>query len=361
MPRRRVLVLLIGLTLAVAGLIGLISAPPATPVPPVLPSLDDLDAAVAAGESVTVDAASRRMLELAGFRLRAAGAVAVVTGRYRCATLHTDRWSLLAGVEYTGRLGIDVPAGEGSMVIVVGDDLPLRLRASEPDGSPVTLLTEPLGQGLGAEHPPADYWMDGGNPLMAPPEAERLTVPAPSSGSRLLSLELGRRAPRVLARLLNYAGDPRGRVCAAPLGDEWFAAGSPAAIDVPLDDPRWLGAGWQGGGDGTSTRAWRAGAGAAVLVPIATRAATRVILTATPTQARRLILGLEVNGIPQPTRVMDDGGGVYTWDVPPGAWLPGTNELLFRVRPARSSTTLLDGAAAEPGMLVRALQLARTP
>jgi hypothetical protein len=164
-------------------------------------------------------------------------------------------------------------------------------------------------------------------------------VPAnPLSRSRL-SLELGRRAPRVIARLAGFEPESRGRICAAPLGPLRLAEVGEAAI--ALSDESAFGTGWYGReGSGDATFRW-AQPEAVVLVRSAVRDAVTVALdaeAAAPTGDGGTTLSLLVNGVEIGSRTMSGGSARYTWTAPAGVWLAGTNELWWRtsraVRPA---------------------------
>ena len=181
--------------------------------------------AVKSGSMVLAGPVARRHLELAGLLFDEVFAIAEpaaftmseATGTLQCATVRADRWSQLPGLEYTGRLGLQVPPQIGAeMQLIVGDALPLQLEVATADGRDVPVTTDALMAGPGSETPPADYWLDGGLPENGPRVIRRVHVPAYPARAELLSVRLGRRAPRVLARLIGYDGPARGRVCAAP-------------------------------------------------------------------------------------------------------------------------------------------------
>ena len=94
----------------------------------------------------------------------------------------------------------------------------------------------------------------------------------------VLSLELGRRAPRVIARLIGYDEDARGRICAAPLGPVRF--GRAGEERIALTDESVFGAGWYGR-EGRGGEAFRwADADAVVLLRSAVHADVTVTLEA---------------------------------------------------------------------------------
>jgi hypothetical protein len=290
----------------------------------------------------------RRHLELAGVTFLDGVAVhdqipfqlSEVEGTLQCATVRTDRWSQLPGVEYTGRLGIELPGRLGGEIqLVVGDALALPLRASTAEGRPVPLRMEALMSGPGAAAPPADYWIDGSVPEDAPAWMRRVHLAADPLRPSVVSLDLGRRAPRVLARLDGYDESARGRVCAAPLGIVRLQA--PGGTTLPLADESLFGVGWYGQ-EGVGRDAFRwAGADSVVLVRSAARADVEVVLQASPAAAAsagEVTVSLHVNGIDVGTHTMKEGPADFAWRVPAGVWLAGTNELWWHtsrtVRPA---------------------------
>ena len=203
------------------------------------------------------------------------------------------------------------------------------------------LQMDALMSGPGAAAPPADYWIDGSVPEDAEAWMRRVHVPADPLRSSLVSLELGRRAPRVLARLSGYEDNAYGRICAAPLGVVRLQ--QPGAAPLPLNDESIFGAGWYGReGSGPDAFRW-ADADAVVLVRSAVRAEVEVRLQAAPAAAPgadAVTVGLRVNGVDLGTRVMSPARADHTWRVPAGVWLAGTNELWWHtsraVRPADS-------------------------
>jgi hypothetical protein len=142
-------------------------------------------------------------------------------------------------------------------------------------------------------------------------------------------LALGRRAPRVLARLIGYPPDVRAPVCAEPL----------AAGEI------YFGTGWYGQEQdqvsGAALRRMREHG--AVLV--ATAGERDVIIRArlapaAGTATAETRLRLRVNDVLDlETRVMYDGFADYEWTVPDATWLSGTNELFFSVSHTEAAGT----------------------
>lgn len=307
-----------------------------------------VSAAHESGRLVLAGPVGRRHLELAGISFadgfqveeRTPFQLSEVDGAFRCVAVRTDRWSQLPGLEYTGRLGLELPGRlGGELRLVIGDALPLPVRAATPEGRPVPLTMDPLLSGPGASAPPADYWMDGSVPEASPPWMRRVHVPADPLSRSMVSIELGRRAPRVIARLVGYEPEARGRICAAPLGPLRLAEHGDAPI--ALADESAFGTGWYGReGRGEATFRW-AQPEAIVLVRSAVRDTVTVTLDAEPAAPVAdggTTVSLLVNGVELESRPMSAGRARYTWTAPAGVWLAGTNELWWRtsraVRPA---------------------------
>jgi hypothetical protein len=297
-------------------------------------------AAFDSGRLVLAGPVGRRHLELAGVSFapgfqveeRTPFQLSEVDGTFRCVAVRADRWSQLPGLEYTGRLGLELPGRlGGELRLVIGDALPLPLRAATPDGQPVPLKMDPLLSGPGAAAPPADYWIDGSVPEASPPWMRRVHVPADPLSRSLVSIELGRRAPRVIARLAGFDSDARGRICAAPLGPLRLAERGESAI--ALADESAFGTGWYGReGGGDATFRW-AQPEAVVLVRSAVRDAVTVTFDAVPAAPAGdgpTTVSLLVNGVELGSRTMGSGPARYTWTAPAGVWIAGTNELWWR-------------------------------
>lgn len=255
-----------------------------------------------------------------------------LTGRLNCATVRTTSWSPLPGVEFTGRLGVQVPSGAGGeLVLIVGDRGPLGVRVEAIDGTPLTLPVEPLQNAPGTERPPADFWLERGEPGAAPPEVVRVRLPAAPDEARLLGVSFGRRAPQVLARLAGYSGDERARVCAAPLGPDLLTAGAPA-VDVPHTRAELFGPGWYDRHAGAARGLrWTSGE-AVVLVPSAIGGPVRLTIEAAPpAEHAPPALEVTVNGASLGARPLARGLHAYEWAVPARLWLPGTNEIVLGV------------------------------
>jgi hypothetical protein len=255
-----------------------------------------------------------------------------VHGRLRCAPVTDEAWSPLPGLEYTGRLGIVLPAGaDGAMLLIVGDDLPLNIDVSGADGTYVRMRREFLPSVAAA---PPDYWLEGGSPRDAPSEVQQITLAATPDRDRLISARLGRRAPRVLARLRGYAGDARATVCAAPTGaDAAFRDAAAAFVLVP-DLTAYFATGWSGVNvvSGAGAVRWMGRAGA-LLIPFARRGDVRVTLYAhRGSDAGDGEVSLRINDLfDAPALPLRAGNLRYEWSVSAPAWAAGTNEVLLRV------------------------------
>lgn len=310
--------------------------------------------AVEEGRVVLAGPVGRRHLELSGTSFRdprvltdlAPFALSEVEGVFQCATVRADRWSQLPGLEYTGRLGLRVPpAIGGALDLVIGDALELPVRATTPDGRDLAPRQETLSSGPGVAPPPADFWIDAGAPTGETRWIHRVRLPSDPLVPTLVSLELGRRAPRVIARLIGHSDAARGRVCAAPVGAVHLRTAGPESLS--LGDESLFGAGWYGReGRGAGAFRW-AGPDAVALVRSADRAAVEIALDAGVAAAagppEATTIALRVNGVEVGTRVAAEGIARYVWRAPAGVWVAGTNELWWTtsrsVRPADTGGT----------------------
>jgi hypothetical protein len=322
----------------------------------------DRDAVAAAqeeGRVVVAGPVGRRHLEVSGVSFgdgttasdEVPYALAAVDNVLQCATVRGDRWSQLPGVQYTGRLGLLVPAGiSGELHVIVGDALVLPLRAETPDGRDVALRQDALSSGPGVAPPPADFWIDDGVPSRESRWIQRVRIPADPLTPALVSMELGRRAPRIIARLVGFGNDPRGRVCAVPRGPVHLRSAGIDALD--LRDETLFGAGWYGRErQGAGAFRW-AGPDAVLLVDSAARVGVDVSIEASTAAAvepgNPTTIALRVNDTDLGTRVGTDGTSRYSWRVPAGVWVAGTNELWWTTsRAVRPS----DGGSADNRVL----------
>jgi hypothetical protein len=305
------------------------------------------------GRLVLAGPVGRRHLELSGVAFSDARPLSDLApftlfeaeGLFQCAVIRTDRWSQLPGLEYTGRLGIRVPPGiGGELDLIVGDALELPLRAESPDGSELAPRQDTLSSGPGVSPPPADFWIDDGAPSAEPRWIHRLRFAADPLVPSLVSLDLGRRAPRAIARLISYGEAARGRICAAPVGTMHLRV--PGREILNLRDEALFGAGWYGLEARESGGYRWAGSDAVMLVRAPQRTDVEVTLeagvAAETGPSGATTIALRVNGVEVGTRAASVEPR-YTWQVPAGVWVAGTNELWWTtsraVRPADAGGT----------------------
>ena len=228
-------------------------------------------------------------------------------------------WNPLAGVEYTGRIRVDLPARYGgAIVLFIGDAMPLVIDAETIDGDAVLIQRERLRAGLGLQIPP-DFWLDDNNPWNAPAHIIRASVDAYPDRDLSLVMSLGRRAPRVLARLIGYPAEVRVPVCSVPVGEDetLFATGWYGQEPVGASHGRWM--------ENAGAVLVSSSRGGAVTVRV--RATAAATTSDDPTR-----LTLRVNDVFEPPALaMREGVAEYEWNVPDPAWVTGTNELLFSV------------------------------
>lgn len=318
------------------------------------------------GQMVLAGPSARAAMELWGFRFRPGATVAApvpfaladLTGRYGCTDV-SARWSELAGLDYTGRLGMHLPAGRGRLEVVVVGMPPLVVRAPTDDGRPVGRLTS--GPGISLSSLPPVLWPgDGGLPDVAQ-IAARFVLDAQTNAASDVSLALGARAPLVAARVVE--GDGPATICAAPLPrlDPFDAAGGDTAT-LALDDDAFFAGGWHRvEGAGTTAFRWTT-ARALTLVPSAGARAVTLAIDARPaarTSDGVVHLRLAINGTAMAEQVLTDATQTYTWRIPARLWVDGSNEIALAVshvvRPADSG----GGDARELGVAVSGVRLSR--
>ena len=251
-----------------------------------------------------------------------------------CARVGSDAWSPLPGVEYTGALLLDLPASDrATLSLIIGDSIPLDLEAASATGR-YPYRRERLRRGPGVGVPP-DLWLEGGDPWDLPRELTRITFDARPDQAETIELSLGRRGPRVLARLGGYDVSVRTRVCAATRLIDRTLADAPFSV-VPSES-KYFATGWyaeDARGDGLDRR-WMREHGA-MLIPSARDGEVVVTLRASPpvtSQGREEpLLSLRVNDLHDALTVpMSPGVRDYEWTLPSAAWVAGINELLFSV------------------------------
>jgi hypothetical protein len=200
---------------------------------------------------------------------------------------------------------------------------------------PLAISRERLRIGPGVDLPP-DFWLEDQVPSNAPREVTRVSVDARGESDLSFVLLLGRRAPRVIARLIGYPPEDKAQVCADPVRERelYFATGWYGEESAPDGSIRWM----RDHG--------------AVLVGAVHGGAARVRIRAAPAVATdaagQTTLTLRVNDVVElPAVVMRSGFGEYEWPVPSASWVSGTNELLFTVsRVERRGTRALGLALA---------------
>ena len=250
-----------------------------------------------------------------------------------CARVGSDAWSPLPGLEYTGALLADLPAApHATLSLIVGDAVALDTEMRTASGA-FPYRQERLRRGPGVGVPP-DLWLEGGDPWDLPLELRRITVDARADRAESIEIALGRRAPRVLARLSGYDAATKTRVCAAT---RFASRAARTAIDIAPAAADHFASGWyaeERRPDGAAVR-WMREHGA-VLVPWTGVADVVVRVRAappeTPGRNDAPLLSLRVNDIyDAPTVPMASDGGDYEWEIPRGAWVDGVNELFFSV------------------------------
>jgi hypothetical protein len=216
------------------------------------------------------------------------------------------------------------------MVLVVGDHLPLNVQITDIEGHHPSVTREALTSLAAA---PPDYWLESGSPYDVPPDIQQFTIFANAARDQNLIVRLGRRAPRVLARIEGYAPLMHAAACAAPgAGAPAFADGS--SFTVEPADAAYFGAGWSDvldDGDAGSVR-WMGSYGA-LLIPFARRGDMRIVLRAyRPSDLGPGDIHVQVNGMTESGALPFSGGmRDYEWVVPASAWVEGVNEILIRV------------------------------
>lgn len=279
---------------------------------------------------------------------------------FSCVNVRGDRWNLLPGVEFTGRISVQVPAGRDSNVtLVIGDALPLTIEAETAEGVPLPITTTSVP----ATAAPVDFWMEYGSPWLAPRHIVQGTLAARDDRAQSVIVNLGRRAPRVLARLAGYPDEVRGRICAAAVdAAPAFSAGN--GLQIGPGDAAYFASGWYGLETQPSPGRvrWMTDHGA-LLVPSSRDGAIRVRLHAMPAAAGEddvTMVRLLVNDVFATAPVaMVAGTATYEWIVPAIAWVVGTNELLLSVSHTSSAADRRDPRAL--GLALQEIALTLIP
>ncbi|MGE0361822.1 MAG: hypothetical protein AB7H93_16140 [Vicinamibacterales bacterium] len=321
------------------------------PVPALVEAARDRGRVVVAGPS------ARAALETWGFRFRDSAridqpvpyVVGEVIGRLRCVPLAAP-WRELPGLEYTGRLGVHVPAGTGALEIVVVGPPPLTPRLRRLDGRPAGEYGD-LPMTLPAL--PPVLWPGDGQLPDARLAAVRLHLPARPDLGQTAAVTLGQRAPLVAARFTAPADRPDvATVCAAPLPRQ------PAdiAATVPLDDDAYFGSGWHlVERDAAGPFRWT-DQRAVTLLPSAAGRRVGLVLT-TRAAAGRARVALFVNGWPAGEREVAGPSAEYRWEVPAGVWVEGTNELALEIAPTVRPADRGEGDQRRLGLAVTSLRV----
>ncbi len=319
-----------------------------------------VDDVLASGRTVLAGPTARTALELWGFRFTirarvdepAAFFVAAVTGRLHCVPV-AQPWRELPGLEYTGRLGLHVPAGTGQLEIVIVGPPPLAPRLALADGRPVGQVL-PLAMDL-PSLPPVLWPGDGRLPDSAQ-AGLRFELPARAELAQSASLALGQRAPQVAVRFTEPAHlTGVATVCAAPLPRE----AADVAERVPLDDEAYFGGGWHPiERAGTAPFRWTARR-AVTLLPASGDGEVTLAMVARPAAPAPVTISAVVNGSPLAAFEMGPGDREYRWRVPGGIWVDGTNELVLEPSATTRPSDAGSPDARELGVAVTSLRILR--
>ena len=249
-----------------------------------------------------------------------------------CVNIRGDRWNLLPGIEYTGRIKIQLPPrADAGMTLVVGDSLPVVVEAESLDGARVPLPIDAVNP----NDAPIDFWLEYGSPWQAPRHVVKAALAARDDRPQAVIVSLGRRGPRVLARLVGYPEDARGRICAASIAAPSAFASARDLEIVPAQIAYFAG-GWYGLDTQSPVGIVRwMGDHGAMLVPSTRDGMVRARLQAVSLAAAEgeaPAVTLKVNDVFEaPGQTMKAGASIYEWVIPSSAWVAGTNELLFKV------------------------------
>lgn len=320
-----------------------------------LPAL--VEAARDRGRVIVAGPSARAALEAWGFRFRNSVriehpvpyVVGELTGRLRCVPLAAP-WRELPGLEYTGRLGVHVPAGTGALEIVVVGPPPVTPRLWRLDGRPIGEHGD-LPMTLPAL--PPVLWPSDGQLPDARLGAVRLRLSARTDLAQAAAVTLGQRAPLVAARFTAPADHPDvATVCAAPLPRQ------PAdiAAQVPVVDDAYFGSGWHlAERDAAGPFRWTDHR-AVTLLPSADGRSVGLVVTARAAAGGARAAAF-VNGWPAGAREVTGAFAEYRWEVPAGVWVEGTNELALEIAP---TVRPADHGGADPrrlGLAVTSLRV----
>lgn len=330
-----------------------------------LPRPDLVAAAIAGDAFVYAGPAGRATLEMHGMRFRPGPAVrtpapfawARAVGTFQCLDIGA-RWSELSGVEYTGRLGLHVPAGAGRLELVVAGADISGVRLATADGRRIGSIVS--GPARDLDDLPPVLWPGDGRLPSPDTIATRVTVPASLDYAIDEALALGARAPLVAVRMVGAA--TRARICAAPLPrfDPFDVATTPRVL-VPLADAAYFGSGVYPP-EGREADAFRwTGATAVMLLPSSQARAVTVEIEARPAVASSAVpvmLTAILNGVALGSQAMATTTAPYRWTASPQVWVDGTNELTLTV--SRTAAPAADGGDPRTlGLALHALRLTR--
>ena len=268
------------------------------------------------------------------------------TATLQCATVRADRWSQLPGLEYTGRLGLQVPPQiGGEMQLIVGDALPLQLEVATPDGRDLPVATDALMAGPG-QRDAAGGLLAGRRPAGERAADDQARARARVSGAHGVGVRSPGPPRAAGAGEADWLRQRRARtsVCRTRPARTVLFANDRREEPVSLENDEVFGTGWYGD-EGRGAQAFRwTSTDAVVLLSSALRTDVTVTMEAEAAagagrgDAEAPLLTLRVNGVDIATQPMGQGRQPYKWNVPAGVWLAGTNELWWHtsraVRPA---------------------------
>jgi len=292
-----------------------------------------IEAARERGRVILAGPSARLALEAWGFSFRdgvridhpVPYAIGELTGRLHCVSLAAP-WRELPGLEYTGRLGVHLPAGTGALEIVVVGPPPVTPRLRRLDGRPTG---EQVGLPMTLPALPPVLWPGDGQLPDPRLGAVRLRLAAHPELAQAAVITLGQRAPLVAAHFTGSADRPEvATMCAAPLPRQ------PAdiAARVPLDDDAYFGSGWHvAERDAAGPFRWT-DQRAVTLLPSAAGRPVGLVIT-TRAAAGRARAAAFVNGWPAGEREVNGALAEVRWEVPAGVWVEGTNEFALEITP----------------------------
>jgi hypothetical protein len=291
----------------------------------------------------------------AGFARPVPFAVMSVTGRLRCLPVATP-WRELPGVEYTGRLGLHVPRGTGTLEVVVVGPSPLNAALTRPDGRPLGRQS-PVPMELAAL--PAVLWPGDGRLPGPGLVGTRFELPARDDTEQSAIMALGQRAPLVAVRFTEPA-DRVGvaTVCAAPFVRDARAI----EAGVALDDDVYFPGGWHAAERAGDARFRWTARRAVTLLPSAAAGPVTLVLSGRPAArpaSGPVRLTVTLNGWSADVRDLDPADREYRWPIPEGVWVAGTNELVLETSATARPADAGSPDARELGLAVTSLRIQR--